>query len=230
MSSFYTEPPSSPEEQQRLQKMAASELQFNIQMLEAIRKSQRETPCQTFYKMKKSIPLSIFLEVYPFNELVDCGLELNLEDLMELKRLYSTLEQSDQQFYVDSFRRLQQLISSLQQLISNKIPGSYGKGFQPWKEQVAANQEVQDVLGMPEQSQEEIDDIAYQNYMQTRIPSPAAPPPVPSLFNRVKNLLSLGGGKGRKTSKKILRRQKRSKSRSKKSHSKKSRSKSRSKK
>ena len=229
MSSFYTEPPSSPEEQQRLQKMAASELQFNIQMLEAIRKSQRETPCQTFYKMKKSIPLSIFLEVYPFNELVDCGLELNLEDLMELKRLYSTLEQSDQQFYVDSFRRLQQLISSLQQLISNKIPGSYGKGFQPWKEQVAANQEVQDVLGMPEQSQEEIDDIAYQNYMQTRIPSPAAPPPVPSLI-RVKTLLSLGGGKGIKTSKKILRRQKRSKSRSKKSHSKKSRSKSRSKK
>ena len=203
--------------------MAASELQFNIQMLEAIRKSQRETPCQTFYKMKKSIPLSIFLEVYPFNELVDCGLELNLEDLMELKRLYSTLEQSDQQFYVDSFRRLQQLIS-------NKIPGSYGKGFQPWKEQVAANQEVQDVLGMPEQSQEEIDDIAYQNYMQNRIPSPAAPPPVPSLFNRVKNLLSLGGGKGRKTSKKILRRQKRPKSRSNKSHSKKSRSKSRSKK
>jgi hypothetical protein len=223
MSSFYTEPQSSPEEQQRLQEMAASELQFNIQMLEAIRNSQQETPCQTFYKMKKSIPLSIFLEVYPFNELVDCSLELNLEDLMELKRLYSTLEQSDQQFYVDSFRRLQQLIT-------NKIPGSYGKGFQPWKEQVAANQEVQDVLGMPEQSQEEIDDIAYRNYMQTRIPSPAAPPPVPSLFSRVKNLLSLGGGKGRKTSKKILRRQKRSKSRSKKSHSKKSRSKSRSKK
>ena len=66
MSSFYTEPQSSPEEQQRLQEMAASELQFNIQMLEAIRKSQQETPCQTFYKMKKSIPLSTFLEVYPF--------------------------------------------------------------------------------------------------------------------------------------------------------------------
>jgi hypothetical protein len=211
------------QQQQRLQEMAASELQFNIQMLEAIRKSQQETPCQTFYKMKKSIPLSTFLEVYPFNELVDCSLELNLEDLMELKRLYSTLEQSDQQFYVDSFRRLQQLIT-------NKIPGSYGKGFQPWKEQVAANQEVQDVLGMPEPSQEEIDNIAYRNYMQTRIPSPAAPPPVPSLFSRVKTLLSLGRGKGRKTSKKILRRQKRPKSRSKKSHSKKSRSKSRSKK
>jgi len=224
MSSIYTEPPSSPEEQQRLQEMAASELQSNIQMLEAIRNSQQETPCQTFYKMKKSIPLSTFLEVYPFNELVDCGLELNLEELMELKRLYSTLEQSDQQFYVDSFRRLQQLIS-------NKIPGSYGKGFQPWKEQVAANQEVQDVLGMPEQSQEEIDDIAYRNYMQTRIPSPPPPvQPVPTWGRRVAGFFGFGGGKGRKTSKKILRRQKRSKSRSKKSHSKKSRSKSRSKK
>lgn len=224
MSSIYTEPPSSPEEQQRLQEMAASELQFNIQMLEAIRKSQQETPCQTFYKMKKSIPLSTFLEVYPFNELVDCGLELNLEELMELKRLYSTLEQSDQQFYVDSFRRLQQLIT-------NKVPGSYGKGFQPWKEQVAANQEVQDVLGMPETSQEEIDNIAYQNYMQNRIPSPPPPvQPVPTWGRRVAGFFGFGGGKGRKTSKKILRRQKRSKSRSKKSHSKKSRSKSRSKK
>lgn len=221
MSSFYTEPPSSPEEQQRLQEMAASELQFNIQMLQDIRKNQpQETPCRTFYMFKKDIPLSIFLEVYPFNELVDCGLKLNLEELMELQRLYLTFEQIDQEFYVDSFRRLQQLIS-------NKVPGSYGKGFQPWKQQVAANQEVQNVLRMPEPSQEEIDAIASQHYMQNRIPSPAAPP-VPSLFGRVKKFLSLGGG--RKNTKKILRRQKRSKSRSKKLRSKKSRSKSRSKK
>ena len=212
----------SPEEQQRLKEMADNELQHNILMLQDIRKNQpQETPCRTFYKLKKDIPLSIFLEVYPFNELVDCGLELKLEDLMELGRLYSTLQQSDQQFYVDSFRRLQQLIS-------NKIPGSYGKGFQSWEEQVAANKEVKDVLGMPEQSQEEIDAIAYQNYMQTRIPSPAAPPPVPNLFRRVKTLLSLGGGKGRKITKKMY--QKISKSRSKKLRSKKSRSKSRSKK
>jgi len=117
------------------------------------------------------------------------------------------------------------MITSIQ---SNKIPGSYGKGFQPWKEQVAANQEVQDVLRNPEPSDREIDEIAYQNYMQTRIPAPPAAPPVPSLFGRVKNLFGLGGG--RKTSKKMY--QKRSKSRSKKSnsHSKKSRSKSHSKK
>ena len=211
----------SKENKSQMEKMADSELQFNIQMLQDIRKNQQETPCQTFYKMKKSIPLSIFLEVYPFNELVDCSLELKLEDLMELERLYSTLEQSDQQFYVDSFRRLQQLRS-------NKVTGSYGKRFQSWKEQVAANQEVQNVLGMPEQSQEDIDAIAFQHYMQSRIPSPAAPPPVPSLAGRVKTLLSLGGGKGRKITKKMY--QKRSKSRSKKLRSKKSRSKSRSKK
>ena len=213
------------EEQQRLQKMADNELQYNIQMLQDIRKNQpQETLCRTFYKLKKDIPLSIFLEVYPFNELVDCSLELKLEDLMELQRLYSTFEQSDQQFYVDSFRRLQQLIS-------NKIPGSYGKGFQSWEEQVAANQEVQDVLRMPEPSKEEIDEIASQHYMQDRIPSPAAPPPVqpvPTWGRRVAGFFGFGGGKGRKITKKMY--QKRSKSRSKKLRSKKSRSKSRSKK
>lgn len=220
------------EEKQRMKEMAANELQFNIQMLQDIRKNRpRETPCKTFYKFKKNIPLSIFLEVYPFNELVDCGLELNLEELMELERLYFILEESDQQFYIDSFRRLQQMITSIK---SNKIPGSYGKGFQSWKQQVSANKEVQDVLRMPEPSQREIDEIAYQNYIQNRSPSPvpvppdAQPVPAQSFFGRVKNLFGLRGG--RKTTKKILRRQKRSKSRSKKSHSKKSRSKSRSKK
>jgi hypothetical protein len=209
------------EEKQRMKEMAAQELQYNIQMLENIRKNQpQKTPCKTFYKLKKNIPLSIFLKVYPFNELVDCGLELNLEELMELERLYFILEESDQQFYIDSFRRLQQMITSIK---SNKIPGSYGKGFQSWKQQVTANQEVQDVLRMPEPSQEEINEIAYQNYIQNRTPSPAQ-----SLFGRVKNLFGLRGG--RKTSKKIYQKRSRSKSRSKKSHSKKSRSKSRSKK
>ena len=227
MSAFGTDdfPLPSLEEQQRMQEMAASELAYNIKMLQDFRENQpRETPCKLFYQLKKGIPLSVFLEVYPFNELVDCASKFQLEELMELKRLYSTFEESDQQLYIDSFQRLQQVIN---RILSNKVPGSYAKGFQPWKEQVAANQEVQDVLRNPEPSDREIDEIAYQNYMQTRIPSPAAPP-VPSLFGRVKNLFGLGGG--RKTSKKMY--QKRSKSRSKKSnsHSKKSRSKSRSKK
>jgi hypothetical protein len=209
-----------------MQEMAARELQYNIKELQDSRKNRpQETPCQTFYKLKKGIPLSLFIQVYPFNELVDCGSNFQLEELKELDRLYSMFEESDQQFYIDSFRRLQQMITSIQ---SNKIPGSYGKGFQPWKEEVAANQEVQDVLRKPEPSDREIHEIAYQNYMQTRIPAPPAALPVPSLFGRVKNLFGLGGG--RKTSKKMY--QKRSKSRSKKSnsHSKKSRSKSRSKK
>ena len=228
MSAFGTDdfPPPSLEEQQRMQEMAARELQYNIKELQDSRKNRpQETPCQTFYKLKKGIPLSLFIRVYPFNELVDCCSNFQLEELKELDRLYSMFEESDQQFYIDSFRRLQQMITSIQ---SNKIPGSYGKGFQPWKEEVAANQEVQDVLRNPEPSDREIDEIAYQNYMQTRIPAPPAAPPVPSLFGRVKNLFGLGGG--RKTSKKMY--QKRSKSRSKKSnsHSKKSRSKSRSKK
>jgi hypothetical protein len=228
MSAFGTDdfPPPSLEEQRRMQEMAARELQYNIKELQDSRKNRpQETPCQTFYKLKKGIPLSLFIRVYPFNELVDCGSNFQLEELKELDRLYSMFEESDQQFYIDSFRRLQQMITSIQ---SNKIPGSYGKGFQPWKEEVAANQEVQDVLRNPEPSDREIDEIAYQNYMQTRIPAPPAAPPVPSLFGRVKNLFGLGGG--RKTSKKMY--QKRSKSRSKKSnsHSKKSRSKSRSKK
>lgn len=227
MSAFGTNdsPLPSLEEQQWMEEMEARELKYNIKLLQDIRKYQpQEYPCQTFYKLKKGIPLSIFLEVYPFNELVDCSSGFQLEELKELKRLYSTLEESDQQFYIDSFRRLQQLINSIN---SNKIPVSYGKGFQPWKEQVTANQEVQNILRNPEPTEREIDEIAYQNYMKTRIPSPPVPVPVPqTLFGRVRNLFGFGGG--RKTSKKMH--QNRSKSRSKKSYSKKSRSKSRSRK
>lgn len=214
------------EYQQRMQEMAADELQHNIQMLQDIRNQETETPCQTFYKMKKSIPLSVFIQVYPFNELVDCASGFNLPELKELEMLYDTLEQDDEQFYIDSFNRLQQIISHIE---ANKNPGSYGKGFQPWKEQVAANQEVQDVLGRPEPSQRAIDGIAYRNYMENRIPStPPAAPPVPTFFGRVRRLFNFSGG--RKTTKKTLRRHKRSKSRSKKLRSKKSRSKSQSKK
>jgi hypothetical protein len=209
------------------QETAARELQFNLNMLQDIRKKQpRETPCKTFYKLKKSIPLSIFLQVYPFNELVDCGLELNLEDLMELERLYSTFEKGDQQFYIDSFRRLQQMITSIK---SNKIPGSYGKGFQPWKEHVSANKEVQNVLHMPEPSQEDIDQIAGQHYLSERI---STPPPEQTLGRRVASFFGFGGG--RKTTKKMLDKKskyyKRSKSRSKKMRSRKSKSRSSSKK
>ena len=214
------------EYQQRMQEMAADELQHNIQMLQDIRNQETETPCQTFYKMKKSIPLSVFIQVYPFNELVDCASGFNLPELKELEMLYDTLEQDDEQFYIDSFNRLQQIISHIE---ANKNPGSYGKGFQPWKEQVAANQEVQDVLGRPEPSQRAIDGIAYRNYMENRIPStPPAASPVPTFFGRVRRLFNFSGG--RKTTKKTLRRHKRSKSRSKKLRSKKSRSKSQSKK
>lgn len=222
------------EHQQRMQEMAASELLFNIQMLQSIRREKTETLCQTFYNMRNSIPLSVFIQVYPFNELVECGSGFNLPELKELKTLYDTLDPESKRIHVDSFNRLQQIIA-------NTHPGSYGKGFQPWKEQVAANQEVQDVLARPEPSQIAIDAIAYRNYMRNRIPStppvapPVAPPlappvapPVPTLFGRVRSLFRFGGG--RKTTKKILRRHKRSQSRSKKLRSKKTRSKSRSKK
>ena len=239
MSAFGTDdfPPPSLEDQQRMKQMTPRQLKYNINMLQDIRLRSwykpQETPCQTFYKLKKYIPLSVFIEVYPFNELVDCSSSFQLEELKELKRLYFTLEENDQQFYIDSFRRLQELINSIQ---SNKIPGSYGKGFQHWKEQVAANQEVQDVLRNPEPRQEYIDEIAAEYYMQNRIPSttptppaaspapaspaptPASPaqPPAPTLFSRIKGLFGSGGG--RKTTKKMY--QKRSRSRSTRSRSK----------
>ena len=246
MSAFRTDDVSPPslEEQQQMQEMEARELAYNIKMLQDIRMNRpQETPCQTFYKLKKGIPLSLFMEVYPFNELVDCGSNFQLEELMELKRLYSTLQQSDRQFYIDSFRRLQQLINSIQ---SNKITGSSGKGFQPWnkqswKEQVAANKEIEDVLRMPEPSQEEIDEIAFQHYLKDEIPlspsplpaQPAQPvqpvqpvqPESTSLIGRIKSLFSQGG---RKTVKIIKSSRSRSMSRSKSRRSKSnSRSKSR---
>ena len=206
MSAFGTDdfPPPSLEEQQQMQEMAAHELVYNRKYL------PQETPCQAFYRLEKGTPLSIFVEVYPFNELVDCGSNFQLEELMELKRLYSTLDRNDQEFYIDSFRRLQELINSIQ---SNKITGSYGKGFQPWnkhswKEQVAANQEIKNVLRMPEPSQAEIDEIAFQHYLKDEIPlspsplpvqpvqpaQPAQPAQPTSLIGRIKSLFS-GGGK-----------------------------------
>lgn len=215
--------------QQYMQDIAESELKHNIQMISRNR-FQGKSPCKLFYQFKKSIPLSVFLKVYPFNELVDCGSGFNLPELNELNRLYLTFDESDQQLYIDSFNRLQQLINNV---LSNKVPGSYGKGFQSWKEQVAANQEIEDILRKPEPTEREIENIAYQNYMQTRIPSPPSPPQQQSqqpesLIGRVKGLFGLGGGRGRKTAKKLSRRQKISKSRSKKlrSRSKKLRSRS----
>ncbi len=222
MSAFVTDdfPPHSLEEQQRMQEMADRELAYNIKELQNNRKNRpQETPCQTFYKLKKNTPLSLFIEVYPFNELVDCGSNFQFEELKELKRLYSTLDQSDQEFYIDSFNRLQEVINSIQ---ANKIPGSYGKGFQPWKEQDTANQEIKNVLRMPEPSQAEIDEIAFQHYLKDEIPLPPSPQPVQpaqpaqpaqptSLIGRIKSLFS---GGGRKTSKKMRHQKSRSGSRS----------------
>jgi hypothetical protein len=217
--------------QQRMKEMETLEMKHNIQMITRNR-FQGKSPCKLFYQFKKSIPLSVFLKVYPFNELVDCGSSFNLPELMELEELYYHLNKDDQQLFIDSFHRLQQVINTIQ---ANKIPATYGKGFQSWKQQVAANQEVKDVLRKPEPSQREIDSIAYDYYMQNRIPSPPQEPSQESqqpesLIGKVKNLFGLGGSK--KISKKIFTRQRRSKSKSKsrrprkmQSHSTKSRSK-----
>ncbi len=211
---------------QRMKELEEMELKHNVQMISRSR-IQGKSPCKLFYQFKKGIPLSVFLRVYPFNELVDCGSGFELPELNELERLYSTFE-GDKQLYIDSFHRLQQVINNI---LSNKVPGSYGKGFQPWKEQVAANQEIKDIMRNPEPSQREINRIENDNYMQTKIPSP--PPPQEqsqvsqqqqqpeSLFGKVKNFFGVDGG--RKTSKKIMRRQKRSNSRRSNSKSKKSR-------
>jgi len=155
------------EHQQRMQEMAASELLFNIQMLQSIRNKNTETPCQTFYKMRNSIPLSVFIKVYPFNELVECGSGFNLPELKKLETLYDTLDPEYKQIYVDSFNRLQRIIRQQQQTRSGEV----------WNARL--------------------------------------------MYHR---------GGGRKTTKKTLRRHKRSQSRSKKLRSKKTRSKSRSKK
>jgi hypothetical protein len=192
--------------QQQIQEVAARELAYNRKFL------SQETPCQAFYRLEKGTPLSIFIEVYPFNELVDCGSNFQLEELMELKRLYSTLDRNDQEFYIDSFRRLQEVINSIQ---SNKIPGSYGKGFQSWKEQVAANQEIRDVLRMPEPS-------------QPVQPVQPAQSESTSLIGRIKRLFSVGGRKTVKLIKSSRSKSRRSKSNSR-SKSRRSRSHSRSK-
>ena len=84
LSDFGVEPPTL-EEQARLKEMADSELQYNIQMLEDAR--LHEPPCETFYRFKKEITLSTFLQVYTFDELVNCKFEL--PELRELIRLYS---------------------------------------------------------------------------------------------------------------------------------------------
>ena len=219
LSDFGVEPPNL-EEQARLKEMADSELQYNIQMLEDAR--LHEPPCETFYRFKKEITLSTFLQVYTFDELVNCKFEL--PELRELIRLYSILSPSDKMRYADSLRLLQQKIAA------NKIPGSYGRGFQSWKEQRQANQEVQDVVALPEPSEQEIDAIASQHYLSERISTPPPPPPEQTLGKKFASFFGFGGRGSRKMSKKISRRQKRSKSRSKKLRSKKSRSKSRSKK
>lgn len=192
--------------QQQMQEIAARELAYNRKYL------PQETPCQAFYRLEKGTPLSVFIEVYPFNELVDCGSNFQLEELMELKRLYSTLDRNDQEFYIDSFRRLQEVINSIQ---SNKIPGSYGKGFQSWKEQVAANQEIRDVLRMPEPS-------------QPVQPVQPAQSESTSLIGRIKRLFSVGGRKTVKLIKSSRSKSRRSKSNSR-SKSRRSRSHSRSK-
>ena len=210
LSDFGVEPPTL-EEQARLKEMADSELQYNIQMLEDAR--LREPPCETFYRFKKEITLSTFLQVYTFDELVDCKFEL--PQLRELIRLYSTLTPSDQTLYADSIRRLRQMMQSL----------------------ADADQEVREIAQRPEPSNYKIEQIRRKQYLAEN-PSPQqlspqqlspqqpqpSPPKKTSFFDFFK------GGKSRKSSKKISRRQKRSKSRSKKSRSKKSRSKSRSKK
>ena len=205
LSDFGVEPPTL-EEQARLKEMADSELQYNIQMLEDAR--LHEPPCETFYRFKKEITLSTFLQVYTFDELVNCKFEL--PELRELIRLYSILSPSDKMRYADSLRLLQQKIAA------NKIPGSYGRGFQSWKEQRQANQEVQDVVALPEPSEQEIDAIASQHYLSERISTPPPPPPEQTLGKKFASFFGFGGRGSRKMSKKISRRQKRSKSRSKK--------------
>ena len=208
LSDFGVEPPTL-EEQARLKEMADSELQYNIQMLEDAR--LREPPCETFYRFKKEITLSTFLQVYTFDELVDCKFEL--PQLRELIRLYSTLSPSDQERYANSFRRLRQMMQSL----------------------ADADQEVREIAQRPEPSNYKIEQIRRKQYLaenpSPQQPSPQQPSPQqPSPPKKTSFFDFFKGGKSRKSSKKISRRQKRSKSRSKKSRSKKSRSKSRSKK
>jgi len=86
-------------------------------MLQRIRINEpTNTPCQTFYKYNKSIPLSSFIELYPFNELVDCSGGFDLPQLYELSMLYDRLEEEDKEFYIDSFRFLEKNIQTRQKM------------------------------------------------------------------------------------------------------------------
>jgi hypothetical protein len=239
---------------QRMKDMEEMEMKHNIQVISHLR-NQGESPCKLFYQLRKNIPLSIFLKVYPFNELVDCGSGFGLSELSELKRLYSIFDENDQQLYTDSFHNLEQFIleskyppvpmfSSEPSTSAIPIPAAYSiqpkrsyKGFQSSNERVQANTELRNIIHNPTPSQREIDEIQYKNYMQNRIPSsselpqPQPQPQPPSLIGRVKGFFGFGGKK-RKTIKLIKNSRSRSKSRSKLHHRrhKKSRSYSRSKK
>ena len=237
---------------QRMKDMEEMEMKHNIQVISHLR-NQGESPCKLFYQLRKNIPLSIFLKVYPFNELVDCGSGFDFSELTELKRLYSIFDENDQQHYIDSFRNLEQFIleskyppvpmfSSEPSTSAIPIPAAYStqpkryyKGFQSSNERVQANTELRNIIRNPSPSQREVDEIQYKNYMQNRILSsselPQPQPQPPSLIGRVKGFFGFGGKK-RKTIKLIKNSRSRSKSRSKLHHRrhKKSRSYSRSKK
>jgi hypothetical protein len=241
---------------QRMKELEETEMTHNIQMINHLR-NQGESPCKLFYQLRKDIPLSVFLNVYPFNELVDCGSGFDLSELTELKRLYSIFNENDQQRYIDSFRNLEQFIleskyppvpmfSSEPSTSATPVAAAYStqpkrsyNDFQSSNERVQANTELRNIIHNPTPSQREIDEIQYQNYMQNRIPSsselpqpqPQPQPQPPSLIGRVKGFFGFGGKK-RKTIKLIKNSRSRSKSRSKLHHRryKKSRSYSRSKK
>ena len=90
-------------------------------MLQRIRINEpTNTPCQTFYKYNKSIPLSSFIELYPFNELVDCSGGFDLPQLYELSMLYDRLEEEDKEFYIDSLELLQKNIQTRQQMAAGE--------------------------------------------------------------------------------------------------------------
>lgn len=204
---FGVEPPTS-EEQTRLQEMAGSELQNNIQMLRDIRKHEpQKTPCETFYRFKKELPLSTFLQVYTFDELVDC--KFDLPELRELIRLYSTLSPSDKTLYADSIRRLRQIMESL----------------------ADADQEVGTIVQRPEPSNYEIEQIRSRQYLAENPPQPQPQQPPPQQPEKSSFFDFFKGGKSRKMSKKRYKKSRSTKSRksnSRKSRSKRSRSRSKS--
>lgn len=203
---FGVEPPTL-EEQARLKEMADSELQYNIQMLKDAR--LREPPCETFYRFKKELPLSTFLQVYTFDELVDCNFDL--PELRELIRLYSTLSPSDKTLYADSIRRLRQIMESL----------------------ADADQEVGTIVQRPEPSNYEIEQIRSRQYLAENQPQQQPPPqqPPPQQPEKSSFFDFFKGGKSRKMSKKRYKKSRSTKSRksnSRKYRSKRSRSRSKS--